>query len=428
MGSTPVRFARSLTAALIAGIFLLGGLVGAPAANADDTFAPVPVAVSTTPGSIPRGGHATSTVTFQAFGPIAEVYVAFRNTVKGTFHEQLTRGTYNPADSTYTFDVFFEQGTPPGTYLAQYMNIQTVAGNQVGYWRDGSIYNPGNLPESGTVPVAFNALDFSFDTSGTIDRPHTTGVYRGADRYWDPYTMGLFIRDSWGRLGLYPTGGNGTWQPAYEVGSGWHIFNTMFTAGDFNGDGENDVIARDSAGSLFLYPSNGWGGWHARQQIGWGWHIFSSIFAAGDFNGDGHNDLLARKTNGELVLYPGNGRGGFLAASTVGWGWNGMTSIFSPGDFDGDKKPDVLARDSAGNLVFYGGNGVGGWTTSRVIGQGWNAITKLGGAGDFDGDGANDVWGIDTAGQMRMYYGNGSGGWKSFGVVGWGWGGFNAVF
>ncbi|MFJ5957828.1 FG-GAP repeat domain-containing protein [Paenarthrobacter sp. NPDC092416] len=427
MGSTSLRRVRSWLAAFVGSIILIGGLGFAPAANADDAFAPVPVAVSTTPDSIGAGGQATSRITFQASGPINQVYVLFRNTATGKLHTQMTVGSYNAADSTYSFDVHFAQGTPPGTYLAQYMQIHSAAGQEFGYWRDGSlIHNPGNLPASGTAAVALDALDFNYVTPVDIDRPHTSGFFR--TEYWDPYTMSLFVRLSDGRLGLYPTGGNSTWKQAYGVGSGWGIFNTMFAAGDFSGDGENDVITRDASGSLFLYPTDGQGGWYPRQQIGWGWGIFSAIFAAGDFSGDGNNDLLARKPSGELVLYPGNGQGGFQAASTVGWGWGGMTSVFSPGDFDGDHKPDVLARDSAGNLVFYGGNGHGGWTTSRVVGQGWNAITKLGGAGDFDGDGANDVWGIDTSGQMRMYYGNGSGGWKSFGVVGWGWGSFNAVY
>lgn len=425
MGTTPLRRVRSWLAAFAGSIVLVGGLGFAPAAHADDTFAPVPVAVSTTPEAIGAGGSATSRITFQATGPITSVYVAFRHAATGTVHRELTQGSYNQADSTYSFDVFSTSATLSGTYLAQYVEVQTAAGNMLVYWRDGSlIENPGNLPHPGIDAVRLDALDFSYIRPA--DRPHTTGFYR-AD-YWDPYTMSLFVRDSWGRLGLFPTGGNGTWQQAYEVGSGWNIFNMVFSAGDFTNDGENDVIARDGSGSLFLYPSNGQGGWHPRQQIGWGWGIFSAIFAAGDFSGDGNNDLLARKSSGELVLYPGNGHGGFLAPSTVGQGWNGMTSVFSPGDFSGDGKPDVLARDAAGNLRFYGGNGHGGWTTSSVIGQGWNAITKLGGAGDFNGDGANDVWGIDTSGQMRMYYGNGSGGWKTSGVVGWGWGGFNAVF
>ncbi|WGM20151.1 VCBS repeat-containing protein [Paenarthrobacter sp. OM7] len=427
MGITPMRRVRTWLAALTSCIVVVVGLGLAPAVQADDTFAPVPVAVSTTPHSIAAGGQASSRVTLQASGPISDVYVLFRNTATGKLHTQMTQGSYSAADSTYTFEIFFAQGTPPGTYLAQYLQIQTTAGQEFGYWRDGSlIHNPGNLPDSGTAAVALNALDFNYITPVDLDRPHTSGSYRA--EYWDPYTMSLFIRDSWGRLGLFPTGGNGTWKQAYEVGSGWNIFNLMFSAGDFNNDGENDVIARDGAGSLFLYPADGQGGWYPRQQIGWGWGIFTSVFAAGDFSGDGNNDLLARKPSGELVLYPGNGSGSFLGATTIGWGWSGMTSVFSPGDFNGDHKPDVLARDGAGNLHFYGGNGSGGWTTSGTIGQGWNAITKLGGAGDFDGDGANDVWGIDTSGQMRMYYGNGSGGWKSSGVVGWGWGGFNAVF
>ncbi|MCT9869958.1 FG-GAP repeat domain-containing protein [Paenarthrobacter aurescens] len=410
---------------MASGIVLVSGLGLAPAAKADDTFAPVPVAVSTTPASVGEGGQATSRITFQATGLITDVYVAFRHAPTSTVHRQLTHGTYNPADSSYSFDLLFPQGTPSGSYLAQYLEIHTSAGNEVVYWRDGSlIENPGNLPNPGVNAVRLDALDFTYGTPK--DRPHTTGFYR--DQYWDPYTMNLLVRDSAGRLGMYTTGGNGTWKQAYQVGSGWNIFNEMLASGDFNNDGENDVIARDASGSLFLYPGDWHGGWYPRQQIGWGWGVFTTILTADDFNGDGNNDLLARTSSGELILYPGNGHAGFLAPTTIGWGWNGMTSIFSPGDFDGDRKPDVLARDAAGNLRFYGGNGLGGWNTSSVIGQGWNAITKLGGAGDFDGDGANDVWGIDTSGQMRMYYGNGSGGWKSSGVVGWGWGGFNAVF
>ncbi|XAZ31184.1 VCBS repeat-containing protein [Paenarthrobacter ureafaciens] len=427
MGITPARRARTWLAVYVTFFLLISGLGSAPAALADDAFAPVPVAVSTTPTSIGAGGHAQSRITLKASAPIADVYVAFRNTATGTVHREVTQGSYNPTDSTYTFEVFFAPGAAPGSYRAQYVEIQTEAGHVIVYWRDGSLnYNPDNLPSSGTAAVPLDTLDFNYSSTVSLDRPHTSGFYR--DNYWDPFTMSLLIRDSWGRLGLFPTGGNGTCKQAYEVGSGWNIFNTMIAAGDFNNDGENDVIARDAAGSLFLYPGTWYGGWNPRQQIGWGWGIFNSIFAAGDFNGDGNNDLLARKTNGELVLYPGNGYGGFLGASTVGWRWNGMTAIFSPGDFDGDRKPDVLARNTAGNLVFYGGNGSGGWTTSRVIGQGWNAITKLGGVGDFDGDGVNDVWGIDTAGQMRMYYGNNAGGWKGSGVVGWGWGSFTAVF
>lgn len=147
MGSIPLRRVRSWLAAFVGSVILVGGLGLAPAAHADDTFAPVPVAVSTTPDAIGSGGQATSRVTFQASGPITDVYVLFRNTATGKLHTTMTQGSYSAADSTYSFDVFFAQGTPPGTYLAQYMQIQTAAGHELGYWRDGSlIHNPATSP------------------------------------------------------------------------------------------------------------------------------------------------------------------------------------------------------------------------------------------------------------------------------------------
>ncbi|WP_181151894.1 MULTISPECIES: FG-GAP-like repeat-containing protein [unclassified Arthrobacter] len=253
------------------------------------------------------------------------------------------------------------------------------------------------------------------------NKAHTAGFDAGT-------SLDLFARNASANLLLYPTDGAGRWQAARTIGYGWDVFDLVFSAGDFNGDGNNDVIARDDAGTLFLYPGNGTGGWLPRAEIGWGWDIFNSVFAAGDFSGDGNNDLLARTPSGALVLYPGNGAGGFRSPGAVGQGWAALSQVFSPGDFDGDGNPDVMGRDDAGNLRLYGGNGQGGWTTARGIGTGWNVMSRIGGAGDFNGDGINDVWAIDSAAQLNMYYGNGSGGWKGAGVVGWGWGGFTAVF
>lgn len=253
------------------------------------------------------------------------------------------------------------------------------------------------------------------------NKAHTAGFDAGA-------SLDLFARNAAANLLLYPTDGAGRWQAAKTIGYGWDVFDLVFNAGDFNGDGFNDVLARDDAGTLFLYPGNGTGGWLPRKEVGWGWDIFDSVIAAGDFSGDGANDLLARTPSGALVLYPGNGAGGFRSPGAVGQGWDVLSQVFSPGDFDGDGNPDVMGRDNAGNLRLYGGNGSGGWTTARSIGTGWNVMSRIGGAGDFNGDGFNDVWAIDASGQLNMYYGSGSGGWKGAGVVGWGWGGFTAVF
>src|SRR6478672_6662858 len=107
------------------------------------------------------------------------------------------------------------------------------------------------------------------------------------------------------------------------------------TAVDFSGDGRPDLIARTPTGVLYLYRGNAAGGFlTARAVIGSGWQVYDHIFSPGDFSGDGHADLIARTPTGTLYLYRGNGAGGFLGSRTViGSGWQVFDRVFSPGDF-----------------------------------------------------------------------------------------------
>ncbi len=237
----------------------------------------------------------------------------------------------------------------------------------------------------------------------------------------------LLARRSDGALLMYPRTNN-AWEPAQTVGVGWNIFPTVLSPGDFDGDGNNDVIGRDSAGGLYLYSGNGSGGWNGPRKVGTGWNIFTSLVAPGDFNSDGTNDLIARDANGLLYLYPGDGHGGWLPRTVIGQGWNALNAIITPGDFDGDTNVDLLGRDAAGNLKLYSGNGAGGWNGTAVVGQGWGGMSKIGSAGDINADGKLDVFAVDSSGQLRAYYGNGAAGWTGAAVVGWGWGGFTDLF
>lgn len=237
----------------------------------------------------------------------------------------------------------------------------------------------------------------------------------------------LLARRTDGTLMLYPRINN-AWEPARIIGPGWNGFDTVFSPGDFSGNGANDVLAKDPAGRLFLYEGTGSGGFVAGRQIGSGWNGFTSIVSPGDFNGDGVNDVLARDTTGNLYLYPGNGQGGWLNRSLVGTGWNILNQIITPGDFNGDHDVDILARDTSGNLRLYAGNGAGGWRGSATIGWGWGGMSAIAAAGDIDANGNVDVFAVDGSGQLLAYYGNGDGGWNGSGVIGWGWGAFNPVF
>jgi hypothetical protein len=90
------------------------------------------------------------------------------------------------------------------------------------------------------------------------------------------------------------------------------------------------VLARQPDGALLLYRGNGAGGWvtGTGEPIGSGWQGFTALAAGGDFNGDGNPDILARQSDGRLLLYRGNGAGGFAAAGEViDSGWQSLSHL-----------------------------------------------------------------------------------------------------
>ena len=237
----------------------------------------------------------------------------------------------------------------------------------------------------------------------------------------------LLARTASGTLNLYSKV-NGAWEAPRTVGWGWDVFTQLLSPGDFDADGNSDVLARDGSGRLFLYGGTGDGGMFPGEQIGSGWNVFESIFSPGDFNGDGTNDVLATGFDGTLYLYPGDGAGGWLPPSVVGSGWGVMDAILTPGDFDGNGTVDLAARDGRGALHLYNTDGTGGWGGISTIGQGWDVMRIIGGAGDFNVDATNDVFAIGSDGRLFAYYGNGAGGWTGVEAIGQGWQVFTAVF
>jgi hypothetical protein len=187
----------------------------------------------------------------------------------------------------------------------------------------------------------------------------------------------ILIVDSSGILWLQPGNGRGGFLIGggrRRVSSGWGGMRTVFGPGDFSGDHKNDVMAVSSAGGLYLFRGNGRGGFAAAgQRIGIGWGNFLTVFSPGDFSGDGKTDVMAVSKNGGLYLFRGNGRGGFAAAGQrIGNGWGTFLSVFSPGDFSGDHRTDVMAVTSTGDLRLYRGNGRGGFAAAgQTIGKGW---------------------------------------------------------
>jgi hypothetical protein len=151
-----------------------------------------------------------------------------------------------------------------------------------------------------------------------------------------------------------------------QIGQGWDVMTALTSPGDWDGDGNPDVLARDSTGALWMYNGDGEGGWlPGPVQVGFEWNVMTAIFSGHDFNSDGPSDVIARDTGGQLWLYPGNGSGGWMNRVQIGWGWQGMDLITAPGDYDYDGYGDVIARDDSGTMWLYPGNGSGGFTGER---------------------------------------------------------------
>ncbi|MEU4568112.1 polymorphic toxin-type HINT domain-containing protein [Micromonospora sp. NPDC023956] len=191
-------------------------------------------------------------------------------------------------------------------------------------------------------------------------------------------------------------------------------FDQAFTGGDVSGDGKTDLLARRrSDGALWVFRGNGTGGFDAGTQALTGWNMYDSLLSPGDFTSDGKSDVIARKPDGTLWLHTGNGTGGFTATGVlVGSGWDTFDKLFSVGDFSANGVGDVIARTPEGDLYLYSGNGSGGWTNGNggtLIGTGWQGFDVITGWKDYSGDAYPDIL-VRGGGGLRRYPGNGAGG------------------
>jgi FG-GAP-like repeat len=137
---------------------------------------------------------------------------------------------------------------------------------------------------------------------------------------------------------------------------------TALVVGDFNGDGNQDVIVGDENGAVLEFLGDGKGNMIATGSVA----TFGSVasMASGHFTKDGHLDLVVSdfSSNSAIVLL-GSGNGSFEAAWAFSLPMQGKQFHVSTADFNHDGIADlVITNDDDDNYEVMLGNGNGTFT------------------------------------------------------------------
>jgi cyclophilin family peptidyl-prolyl cis-trans isomerase len=175
---------------------------------------------------------------------------------------------------------------------------------------------------------------------------------------------------------------------------------TLVTARDFDGDTRADILLRNtSTGAWTVYILAG-ARIRAAGTLPLG-GLEDEYIGTGDFDADGDFDILMRRPNGTFAAYLLNGTGSPQTGSPK-LNRRSQWSVEAIADFDGNGTSDVLMRSTSGEWSMYFMDG------SRVRGKGKVGLSKdvddvLVTTADFNGDGSTDVLLRNSAGDWTLY-------------------------
>ncbi|MEU3701372.1 FG-GAP-like repeat-containing protein [Streptomyces anulatus] len=225
-------------------------------------------------------------------------------------------------------------------------------------------------------------------------------------------------------LFAFYSNGTGFAEPkrVWSTPGGFTWSKSQLTAGDFTGDGKDDLAVLYDSGSsdtgavtsLYTFTSTGTGFSSPKQTWttpgGFTWS--KSKVTSGDYNGDGKDDIAVFYDNGTSEtgqvssLYTFNSTGTGFANPRKTWtttgGFTWSAGQVTSGDYDKDGKDDIAVLYNGGksadgkfvsSLYTFSSNGTAfdnprkTWTSSGSFN--WNA-SKLT-SGDYSGDGRDDI-------------------------------------
>lgn len=194
----------------------------------------------------------------------------------------------------------------------------------------------------------------------------------------------------------------------------------IVAVGDFNQDGNPDVVTANNGGNnLSILQNIGAGAFLTASRINLPSGSFPDAVAAGDFNLDGKADVaIAYEQTNLVATANGDCQGGFAilnSANNVGITPIAMTAT----DFNGDHKTDLVVANNFDNTFSYlvnGGTGNFTVTNALAVGAACDSVVDVDSA-DISNDGIPDIAFVcEGVGYLCTLQGTGLGGSSAFGA------------
>jgi len=192
----------------------------------------------------------------------------------------------------------------------------------------------------------------------------------------------------------------------------WQVVGT----GDFNSDGRDDIIWRRTDGAFTEWLGQANGGFVSNDANAWtvlptSWRVDGT----GDFNGDGNDDILWRRSDGAFTEWLGQDNGGFVSNDANAFrNLPNSWQVVGTGDFNGDNRDDIAWRRNDGAFTVWLGQANGGFVTNDA--NAWAAVPtswQVAATGDYNGDGRDDIAWRNSNGTFTNWLGQANGGFVS---------------
>ncbi len=310
--------------------------------------------------------------------------------------------------------------------------VSFVLGSVMIYLSDGDgTFTPGEFYNVGASPRALLAADLNRDghldlATANFGSDDVSIMYgTGAGNFTQPlnYAAGsgplaLVVADIDGIAGpdlvvsnpnshdvsvLLNTGGIG-FQDAVSVSTGGGSLPRGLDAGDFDRDGDVDVVVASQAFDAVQVLTNDGGTLALSQSLDVADHPFDLAFV--DFDNDGYLDIVTANSddNRGIAILLNDGAGSFAQADLydIGRGVN----LLATGDFDGDGPVDVLAAESNSIATILTNDALGGVDAPYDLNIIGGPIALA--AADVNGDGMVDVVSLLSTNRLRVLLNEGA--------------------